>query len=151
MLKHKMLEQHFQQMEGCRANSQAKARTDTSMNKQDVHKENTATPGGTTLSNIMAIGGKEANHKKTPETSPKWATTEEARNPSYTTTPHAGTTNKGGEDETNNMEFEEGETSPLRGLHLNKKFQERGSHGQPLALEGLQLVATGDFPEIVGG
>jgi hypothetical protein len=109
-----------------------------------------ATPGGTTLSSINAIRGKEANHKKTPETSPKRATTEEARNSSYTTMPHAGTTNKGRKDETNDMEFKEGETSPLRGLGLNKKFQERGSYGQPLALEGLQLVATGNFPENAG-
>jgi hypothetical protein len=146
--KHKILEQHFQQTEGRRTNSKAKARPDASMNKQDARKENTATSGGTALSSSKTIGGKEANHNKTLVTLPTWATTEEARDPSYSIMLPAGTINIGGEEETNDMELEGGDTSPLRGLCLNEKFQERGSRGQPLALEGLQLVATGDFPEI---
>jgi hypothetical protein len=60
--KHKMLEQHFQQIEGHWTNSQAKARPDASINKQDACKEKTAMTGGTTLLSSKAIGGKEANH-----------------------------------------------------------------------------------------
>jgi hypothetical protein len=151
LLKHKTLEQHFQQTEGHRTNSQAKARPDASMNKQDACKENMATTGGTTLSSSKAIGGKEVNHNKTPITLPTQVTTKKARDPSYNITLPAGAINIGGEEETNDMELEGGDTSPLRGLSLNEKFLERGPRGQPLVLEGLQFVATGDFPEIADG
>jgi hypothetical protein len=114
--KHKTLEQHFQQMEGHRTTSQAKARLDASMNKQDARKENTAMTGGITLSSSKAIGGKVANHNKTPMTLPTWATTEKARNPLYNIMLSAGAINIGGEEETNDMELDEGTPALSMGL-----------------------------------
>jgi hypothetical protein len=93
--------------------------------------------GGTTLLSSKAIGGKEANHNKTPMTLPTRATTEKARDPLYDTTLPAGAINIVGEEETNNMKLKGGDTSPLRGLSLNEKFLERGPRDQPLVLEGL--------------
>ena len=84
-------------------------------------------------------------------TLPTRATTEKARDPSYNITLPAGAINKSGEEGTNNMELKGGDTSPLRGLSLDEKFLERGPRSQPLVLEGLQFVATGDFSEIADG
>jgi hypothetical protein len=78
------------------------------------------------------------SHTKTPETSPKQATTEEeARMPPHGKARVTGSPAKTGKDgRTVGMELEEEENSPLQGVNLIEKFKGGRTQNQPLALDG---------------
>jgi hypothetical protein len=89
--------------------------------------------------------GAEGSHTKTPETSPKQATTEEeARTPAHGKARVTGTPGKTGKDgRIVGIKVEEEENSPLQGVNLNKKFKGGGPQDQPLALNGLRFSSIG--------
>jgi hypothetical protein len=147
-LRHKTLDQHFQQPPGgLPVTIQAKM---VSVNGTNRPKK--AAPGDTNPSSTKMRRGTEGSHTKTPETSPKQTTLEEeARTPPHGKTSATSSPGKTGKDGTmGGMEVEE-EESPLQWVNLNKKFQGGEPQVQSLALDGLCFSSTGTFPGIADG
>jgi hypothetical protein len=147
-LRHKMLDQHFQQPPGgLPATIQTKM-----VSGNRINRPTEAAPVDINLSSAEPRRGMEGSHTKTPETSPKQATLEEeARTPPHGKASATSSPSKTGKDgRMVGMKVEDEENSPFQGVNLNKKFQGGEPQDQPLALDGLRFSSTGTFPDIHG-